>query len=159
MIINPKVAEYRSKIGVNSQVTGKPTQFTDQYFTYTLSSLSNKSSSIKMEGQSLDRPRNIGVLYFNNDKLFLYLQRDPELHLMRKLKAYGINETIFSCFKPDAILIEDTRHSKIYQIDYDDADKCRDFLNFKTRGFECQRFIPLTKLKEVIIDESNSLLL
>lgn len=154
-----QVAEYRSKIGSINKGVSTATSFNDQYFTYTLAHLSVKSSSIRMSGQSLSRPRNIGVLYFNNDKLFLYLQRDPELHLMRKLKAYGINETIFSCFRPDVILIEDTRHSKVYQIDYLDADKCRDFLNFKTRGFECQRFIPLTKLKEVIIDESNNLIL
>lgn len=97
--------------------------------------------------------RNIGFLSKDRDGIVEYhITRNPEIHLFRKLDAYGINHRVMTAFDPDRVVFyiinKDSPTKNIYYIDretYAKYSTC--FLHFKQQNFELQRFIKVIYLK------------
>lgn len=102
-----------------------------------------------------ERPRNIGFLAKSRDGVMTeyHVTRNPEVHLFRKLNAYGINHKIMEVFDPDNIIVY-IRHNKgadidMRIIDRDTYKQHAQYLHFKKQNFELQRFIGVEHLQKV----------
>lgn len=96
---------------------------------------------------STGETRSIGKFIQEGDKLYFVCIRSKNKHLMRKFNAYGFNNTIIENFKPDCIVLDERDTGNRYYIDLDTFLNNSKFLNFKTQGFELQRFLEVKYMK------------
>lgn len=106
----------------------------------------HQNANIHLKLKSEKSPRLLGSYDFITRTF--YCKRNEAKHLHRKSKSFGFNWTILSdtflSVENVYIIVDDTDH---YQIPLKLIQDYGSFLNFKSQGFELQRFMSFELIK------------
>lgn len=112
------------------------------------------SATVYLKLKSEDTKRNIGTIHFHDDSF--HVNRDSSKHYHYVSKSYGFNWYVLNHselnIKKVHLIIDKTTK---YVIPIDIMKKYSKVLNFKQQGFELQRFLPMTMIKEFKDEKFN----
>lgn len=104
------------------------------------------SASVYLGLVSEKRKRYLGAVDFMQH--IFYCKRSVFEHLHRMSQSFGFNWTIlqdeFLCIKKIYLVVDETT---VYMFDKQIISEYGSFMNFKTEGFELQRFVPFDIIK------------
>ncbi len=103
------------------------------------------SGHIRLKLANESTPRWIGI--FNNIDDGIYKKICKPENVLRKLNAFGFNEMILSLLKP--ALIQVKMENITYEINWANFNKYKQYLHFKSTGFELQCFVSLGRFHMV----------
>ena len=106
---------------------------------------------LKLESEG-KRKRKIGTI--TKSTKTMKITRNRGKHLFNKMNAYGFNEYILSNAKTfDKIWLKDEFQE--WKIPVSFILEHGKYMNFKTQGFELQKFVSLTQIHQFLVDKKT----